>query len=97
MTPDGILEPQIIKATEAASREFDELPPKSELDIIYQGIFGCDSIGNFVKTLDRSCITIRLGNGRPLLLDFPLGSSTGMVRKVGGDYIRFICAPRTAE
>lgn len=89
--------PQIIKATEAAEREFEALPPKNELDLVYESNFGCESIANFVKTLDRSCLTIRLGSNSPLLLDYPLGSSSCVAAKGvkgGGDYIRFICAPR---
>lgn len=87
--------PQIIKATEAANREFEELPPETDLNMIYQGRFGCDSIANFVKSLDRACLTLHLGNNKPMLLDYPLGSSMSSSSSEGGDYIRFICAPRS--
>ena len=95
MTDDEEDGPTIIKASETTNREFDVLPPLSERNVIYEGKFGCEPINNFVKNLERTNLTISLGKDRPLLLEYPLGSSIGMSSKEGKDYIRFICAPRS--
>jgi hypothetical protein len=84
--------PPVIKATEANSREFDELPPKEDLRPLYRGRFSCDCIAQFIKSLERHALTLRMANNKPLVLDHPIGS--GAVGNGDGDYLRLIVAPR---
>ena len=75
-----------------------KLPPERDLNTIYQECFKLDGIAKFVKSLsDRAYLKLHLGDDRPMLLDYPLGSSMSSSSSKGLNYIRFICTPGEFE
>ena len=52
----------------------------------YQGTFLAEYLCLFVKSMDRFNITLRLGSGVPLIVDYPLGCSAT-------DNLRYVLAP----
>lgn len=57
-----------------------------ELEPTYQGSFLSRYIFQFVKSMERSNITLRLARDKPLIIDYPLGCSST-------DGLRFVLAP----
>ena len=57
-----------------------------EMEPSYQGTFLAEYLYLFVKSMDRFNITLRLGHGRPLIVDYPLGCSST-------DGLRYVLAP----
>jgi len=56
----------------------------------YQGTFQAEYLYLFVKSMDRFNITLRLGHGGPLIVDYPLGCSAT-------DSLRYVLAPTIQE
>ena len=79
-----------IKVSENVAGDYDALPSENELDIIYTAKFAVDYLFMFVKGMDRSGVTLRLNQGLPLILDYPLGCSST-------DYVRFVLAPKIVD
>ena len=57
-----------------------------ELEPTYQGSFLSRYLFQFVKSMERSNITLRLARDKPLIIDYPLGCSST-------DGLRFVLAP----
>jgi hypothetical protein len=86
--------PLVIKATDSSTPDFQKLPPLDELETVFTGKFGSESVAGFIKGLDRHALTLRLGPNRPIVLDMPLGSNVSFGGSDGTDYLKFIVAPR---
>jgi hypothetical protein len=81
-------QPLIIRANDVSSTGYDDgLPDDDALTVIYEDRFSVDSLFLFIRSMERHVLTLRLGQGQPLLLDFPMGCGRA-------DYIRFILAPK---
>lgn len=59
-----------------------------EKDVIYKDSFGASYISSYLKHLDKHTLTIRLSEGKPLVLSFPLGSDHTK------NYICLVLAPK---
>ena len=56
----------------------------------FQGSFKLTNLFNFVKSMERTVITLRLLQDRPLIIDYPLGCSST-------DHIRFVTSSTVAD
>jgi hypothetical protein len=79
-----------IKVSENVAGDYDSLPSEDELKVLYSAKFAVDYLFLFVKGMDRSGVTLRLSQGLPLILDYPLGCSST-------DYVRFVLAPKVVD
>lgn len=61
-----------------------------DLKPLYQGTFLSRCLINFIKSMERSNLTLRLANEKPLIIDYPLGCSST-------DGLRFVLAPTCPE
>jgi len=59
-----------------------------EKEVIYKDSFGASYISSYLKHLDKHTLTIRLSEGKPLVLSFPLGSDHTK------NYICLVLAPK---
>ena len=57
--------------------------------IIYNESFATSFLNDFMKSMDRTIITMKLSSGNPLILHYPLGAERS--------YICFVLAPQTEE
>jgi hypothetical protein len=80
--------PMVIRANDTSSTGYDCLPPLEELDTIFSDRFGVEHLFHFVRGMERRELTLRLDQGKPLLLEYPMGGSSR------ADYIRFVLAPK---
>lgn len=80
--------PTVIRANDTSKLDLTGLPPQDSLDTIFCDRFGAEQLYNFVRGMERREVTLRLDNGKPLLLEYPLGGSSRT------DYIRFVLAPK---
>jgi len=80
--------PTVIRANDAASMGLDGLPALEELDTVFSDRFGVEHLFHFVRGMERRELTLRLDQGKPLLLEYPMGGSSR------ADYIRFVLAPK---
>jgi hypothetical protein len=76
--------------SENVAGDYDSLPSEDELKVLYSAKFAVDYLFLFVKGMDRSGVTLRLSQGLPLILDYPLGCSST-------DYVRFVLAPKVVD
>ena len=74
-------------ASEDGSMLHDQL---EELEPKYQGTFLSRYLFQFVKSMERSNITLRLASDKPLIIDYPLGCSNT-------DGLRFVLAPTAMD
>lgn len=58
--------------------------------LLYSGDFAVDYLNNFVRNMEKVNVTLRLKNGNPLILDYPLGSVTT-------DSLRYVLAARMCD
>ena len=82
--------PLCIRVSENIAGDYETFPSEDELDVLYSARFAVDYLFLFVKGMDRSGITLRLGPELPLIIDYPLGCSNT-------DYVRFVLAPKIAD
>ena len=68
----------VVRASENVGVDFEDLPPESELDIEYKGVFGVEYLCLFVKNMERHTLTLRLANDSPMVLQYPLGCGLPM-------------------
>jgi len=80
--------PTVIRANDTSSTGYDCLPPEEELDTVFSDRFGVEHLFHFVRGMERRELTLRLDQGKPLLLEYPMGGSSR------ADYIRFVLAPK---
>ena len=80
--------PTVIRANDTTKLDLTGLPPQDSLDTVFCDRFGAEQLYNFVRGMERREVTLRLDNGKPLLLEYPLGGSSRT------DYIRFVLAPK---
>lgn len=79
-------EPCVIRAaTDATAPESDN----TDLEIVYKDSFSCQYLNFFLKSMERSIITLRLSQDRPLVVHYPLGADKS--------YACFVLAPKTSE
>ncbi len=83
----GVDEPMVIRASTSVTEDYDGLPPEDELISIYNGIFSVEYLFLATRSMERHVLTLRLGRGKPLLIEFPLGSGKT-------DYLRCVLAPK---
>lgn len=84
-------EPVIVRAASAeedcADGEGSEEEDLAQYKLLYSGEFAVDYLNNFVRSMEKVNVTLRLKNGNPLILDYPLGSVTT-------DSLRYVLAAR---
>lgn len=90
---DGM--PLVIKASEPKTLDEKQTPQKTDLKTCFENTFGCQNIMDFIKSLDRQTLTLRLKQDRPLILDYPLGSSISLGDSETRDFLKYIIAPRS--
>ncbi len=84
---EGGEEPMVIHANDAGGPlGFERLPDAEDLNQLFSSSFSTDNLVLFVRSMERHVLTLRLGEGKPLLLEFPMGGGT--------DYIRYVLAPK---
>lgn len=62
---------------------------KEDCAEVYRGSFATDYLGLFLKSMERSIITMKLSEDKPLLLRYPLGADTS--------YICFVLARKNGD
>lgn len=80
--------PTVIRANDASRLDIKCFPPEDELHTIFSDRFGVEHLFHFVRGMEKKELTIRLDQGKPLLLEYPMGGSSRT------DYIRFVLAPK---
>jgi hypothetical protein len=55
----------------------------------YEAAFGLKQLSKFVKAMQQEQMTLKIGKGQPLLIDYPLG--------VSGSYVKLLLAFKTDE
>lgn len=55
----------------------------------YEAAFGLKQLSKFVKAMQQEQMTLKIGRGQPLLIDYPLG--------VSGSYVKLLLAFKTDE
>ena len=80
-------EVRTIKASQCTNGDYVELPPWSQVRTLYNNDFSTEYLFLFVKSMERHALSLRLGQDRPLVVEYPLGCGTK-------DYLRFVLAPK---
>ena len=87
-------EPTIVRVA-SAEEDMTEGEGAEEEDfakykLLYSGEFAVEYLNNFVRNMEKVNVTLRLKNGNPLILDYPLGSVTT-------DSLRYVLAARMSD
>lgn len=86
-------EPVIVRAAsseEECAADALEEEDFEQYKLLYSGEFSVDYLNNFVRNMEKVNVTLRLKDGNPLILDYPLGSMTT-------DSLRYVLAPRLSD
>jgi len=85
-------EPIIVRAAAEEDCGDDDVEEEdfTRYKLLYSSEFACDYLNNFVKNMEKVNVTLRLKNGNPLILDYPLGSVTT-------DSLRYVLAARMSD
>ena len=77
--------------TDHEERKEDLTTDEGEREVIYSDSFGAAYISSYLKHLDKHTLTIRMSEGKPLVLSFPLGSDHTK------NYICLVLAPKVVS